>query len=263
MIILSAEETFFPFSVVDLDGSAVTTLTVDDFTITLIRRAPTGLTFSAGTETVVIYNRSGGNYEAGLTPVDGSDGYIYFLTITEKIPFVTEPTLPSFGRAHEFWGVVGAAGTAIATDAFCSVEDVQRRVGRGAFSTTTVPTLSEALQEMTLFAARVQATLYFENVPYTVDSGSNPIPTTDVFGLTLRQLCRDANAFGAASTILKIFNVRTQIAEDDRVQMYFDHFKELLDKDLPRFLRGYRALSLGHSKSADMTDAPFTLDTRW
>lgn len=81
-------------------------------------------------------------------------------------------------------------------DSFCELADVAGMVGRGPFTTDTIPPVDDVLRFMALRSARAQAALAQEGLTFTVPSGAAPL--SEDADPDLYRLCREFAALAAA-----------------------------------------------------------------
>jgi hypothetical protein len=179
------------WEVLDSNSNAVSALTASNFTISLTRKITgSNNAFSAASESVTVAElASTGTYVFSYTPL--TDGYTYKLTITELANYSL-----SLERSNSWTTEVGGSSVNFSEDdAFCSVSDVEAYAQRGNYSTTSNPNLSQVLGFMAQRAGSIQALMASYGAPFTVDTGSNPIPSSST---PLRYIARQMNAIAAA-----------------------------------------------------------------
>jgi len=217
----------FSFRVVDFNDNPVIGLTLSDFSISVKKKASGDSDFSAAAETTSFAEEGSGVYSVAWTFEDGSEGRVYWIQVIEQssIPLSKEAT-------HETFVTVGLhSQTFTEDDAFCSVEDVQARVGRGTYSATTVPTLAQLLDVMAWRASNIESVLHTFNVLSTVASGSSPINVSTDDGRVLANLCRQANVLAAAGDAIFLAETRdVGGAIPEKSVAFFDQFDDEIAK---------------------------------
>lgn len=193
-----------PIRVLNLDGTAVTGLTNADLVPVLRRRTGTGA-YAAASEVITTTERTLGVYEFSWILASDSDGYIYWLTMTEQNTFPL-----SAQRTHDnFRSVSSESQVYTESDAFCSLADVQSWVQRGSFSATSVPTSAHIINFMAQRASELEAVMAAAGAPYSVSTGSSPMPSSSTTtGRVLGNMLRIANAQAAAADAILSFEVR-------------------------------------------------------
>ena len=195
------------WSIRDVDDVAVTGLS-GNMSSTLLR-FPTKTTSEAASETVVAAEiGSTGNYTLTYTP---TKAYLYTCIVLESslsLEFTFEDN------------VLGAATTAVATDAFCSEADLIGVVQLTPdYTSGTTPTEVEVLQFMKQRAAQVYA--WMVEVVGTSAPGpvsfSTSIDTSTDRGSALESVCRQANCIGAGADALEASGAATQPARSERI----------------------------------------------
>ena len=253
----------FGFQVADAMGTVMTNLTGADFTCTFKRRTGSD-DYAAAAETVTIAERGTGWYEASFTPATDAYGYYYTLTVLDLVTALNPESLQS---THAFFAVVGDAfASSIATGSYCSIADVEARVGRGAFSGTTVPTSSQVLDFMVLRAARISSGLAIAGYLASPADGENPIATTTDKGKRIAYLCRSANELLAAGDAMFAFDVMN-IEDPARARALWSQGQTDLDMAVALVessVGGSPRISASYTPEYDYTtDLPFGPDTRF
>lgn len=116
-----------------------------------------------------------------------------------------------------------------ANDAFCAIADVETLVLRGPFSAGTTPTSQQVLDMMARVAGEVETLLHQHGSPYTVASHGNPFPSsvTDPSS-TLRVLCEQANAMGAAADVVNARESGQPNGSTDLAAVMLTRYKDAL-----------------------------------
>ena len=117
-----------------------------------------------------------------------------------------------------------------ASDAFCAATDVEGLVGRGAFTSSTVPTAQQVLDWMARVAAEVESKLFESSLNYTVSTHGTPFPATptDPKVFLAKVLAESANALGAAAIVLEIHGVKDSDGKSYEGKVLRDQYNEVL-----------------------------------
>lgn len=245
------------FQVRDLNRDPVTGLTGTNFTTTLKRRT-TGA-YSAASESVTIAEKSDGVYTASWTVGSDASGYTYFVLIQEK----SNITLSAMNY-HEFFLVAGDGTVATASDAYCSVDDVEGYIQRNR-GADTKPSENQTLEFMKFRAAEITALIspFFAVSPA---SGSNPIDTTTDHGSALSDRCKSLNAQGAAVDVIMASDLLDRQGQfTSRASKLNDSWVEGM-KTLYDFVASKRFNTrTGQTSSADRLSSSdrISIDVRW
>lgn len=118
-----------------------------------------------------------------------------------------------------------------ANDAFCAQTDVEGLCGRGAFTSSTVPTAQQCLDWMARVAAEVESKLAAAGSAYTVTSHGSPFPATPSDPKVYRQkvLAESANAYGAAAQLLFMHGVKDDQGNSAQATRLFEQYAGLLE----------------------------------
>lgn len=114
-------------------------------------------------------------------------------------------------------------------DSFCGIADVEAHVGRGALSASTRPTADQAQKFMHDRAMQIQARLFEAGHPYTVPSGSAPLPYVSDTDKTIKDLANAANAYLAAGDVVRAREVRDAPETPSDAEDFWRQGNELLD----------------------------------
>ncbi len=253
------------WSMRDEDGNALTGL-VANLSDTLTRY-PTKTTSEAATETVAFAEiGSTGDYTISYTP---TLAYLYKGIILES------------SLAQEFTfedNVLGAATTAVATDAYCSEADVVGVVQLTPdYTSGTTPTETEVLQFMKQRAAQVYA--WMAEVSDTSAPGpasfSTSIDTSTDVGSALESVCRQANCVAAGADALEASGATSTPARTERLNELFADFFATKDtiQALAKVYVGASFSTATHISDGSITEPtiinrtrpylPFTDTTQW
>lgn len=219
--------------VLNLDGNAVSGLTNADLVPVLRRRTGTGA-YAAASEVITTTERTFGVYEFSWVLASDSDGYIYWLTVTEQNTFAL-----SAQRTHDnFRSVSSESQIYTEADAFCSLADVQSWVQRGAFGATSVPTSAHVINFMAQRASELEAVMAIAGAAYTVSTGSSPLPSsTTTVGRVLGNMLRIANAQAAAADAILSFEVRDAEIAARIAGHYLNGFMDMQER-ITNYIRG-------------------------
>jgi len=114
-----------------------------------------------------------------------------------------------------------------ADDAYNEIEDVEIRLGIGAFSATTFPTDQAVFDWMAQFASKITVAVAEVGLTISPDSASadHLDPTTD-----LGKLCRAANELNAAGQVLLALDERAEGKEvSGTPKLYLDMASAMLE----------------------------------
>lgn len=169
---------------------------------------------ASASETVTITEIGTGSYAVEYTPESAG---------TYKL-VVTESSLP----AETWWEdiVSDAPSTAQATDAYCTEADVTAWAQRGDYTASTIPTETQVLTFMQTVAATIRgwmAEVIGDDAPGPA-SYSTSIDTSTDAGLALSNVCKKANAIGAAVHALEASATGDVPARSERVAELFTLF---------------------------------------
>ena len=115
------------------------------------------------------------------------------------------------------------------SDAYCSVGDVESRVARGTFSTTTAPTLQQVTDFMALRGAEVSTRARDAGLVISPASGTSPISTTTDDGKALERLARLANELLAAGDAIAAHESRDSAEIPSGATQLWELGKKALD----------------------------------
>ncbi len=202
------------WSLRDADDAALTGLS-GNMSATLTRY-PTKTTSESATETVSIAEiGSTGDYTLSYTP---TKAYLYTCIVLESslaLEFVFEDN------------VLGAATSAVATDAYCSEADVVGVVQiTPDYTSGTTPTETEVLQFMKQRAAQVYAWMAEKagtSAPGPVSFTTSIDTSTDI-GSVLESVCRQANCVGAGADALEASGATSTPGRTERLNELFADF---------------------------------------
>jgi len=219
--------------VLNLDGTAVSGLTNADLVPVLRRRTGTGA-YGAASEVITVTERTFGVYEFSWVLASDSDGYIYWLTVTEQNTYAL-----SAQRTHDnFRSVSSESQVYTESDAFCSLADVQSWVQRGAFGATSVPTSAHVINFMAQRASELEAVMAINGAAYTVSTGSSPLPSsTTTIGRVLGNMLRIANAQAAAADAILSFEVKDSSSSTEIASHYLKSFEDMQER-IANYIRG-------------------------
>ncbi len=240
----------------DEDDAALTGLS-GNMTATLTR-FPTKTSSESASETVTIAEiGSTGFYTFSYTP---TLAYLYTCRVLES----------SLALEFNFEdNVLGAATTAVATDAFCSEADVVGVVQLTPdYTSGTTPTEVQVLQYMKQRAAQVYAWMA-EKVGTSAPgpaSFSTSIDTSTDIGSALESVCRQANCVGAGADALEASGATSTPARTERLNELFADFFATKDtiQALVEVYIGTGAFVSNHFTEGSITSAtvqPRTEDT--
>ena len=208
--------------VTDLDGNAVNSLTNADLVPVLRRRTGVGA-YAAASEVITTTGRGLGTYEFSWTLASDSDGYIYWLEVSEQNTYAL-----SAQRVHNIFNSVSSESQVYTeSDAFCSLADVQSWIQRGGFTTTSTPTSAQVINFMAQRASELEAVMAIAGSAYSVSTGSSPLPSSSTtIGRVLGNMLRKANARSAAADAILTFEVRDADIASRIAGLYLQSFEE-------------------------------------
>lgn len=194
----------------------VTGLLISNFSIALY------LDGSAAPETISLVELGSGNYEFRFTPLSAGTYTFFGVELTN----FANSAQNSFNDA---WVVVSSAAVFIpaASNAFCSLSDVQRVTNR-TFSSTSNPTDTSVLGFMEEVAAEMSATFRRAGQYLTPAAMASPIDTSTDAGKHIQDLARLANALGAAALAEGASYGGTPPNDSDRPNQFQDRYLSLM-----------------------------------